>query len=78
MIKGIDIFRERFRGFPDSLVLIGGAACDEWFSHLGMSFRATRDLDIVDTILSAIKNTVGGNLRPAPLRSAILSFFQVS
>lgn len=53
MIKGIDIFRERFRGFPDSLVLIGGAACDEWFSRLGMTFRATRDLDIV-LILEAV------------------------
>ncbi len=53
MVKGIDIFRERFRGFPGSLVLIGGAACDEWFSRLGMSFRATRDLDIV-LILEAV------------------------
>ncbi|MFM7181151.1 MAG: hypothetical protein ACKO2G_06770 [Verrucomicrobiales bacterium] len=53
MIKGIDIFSERFRDFPDSLVLIGGAACDEWFGRLGMTFRATRDLDIV-LILEAV------------------------
>jgi len=53
MVKGIAIFRERFRGFTDSLVLIGGAACDEWFSRLGMAFRATRDLDIV-LILEAV------------------------
>lgn len=53
MVKGIDIFRERFRDYPKSLVLIGGAACDEWFSRLGMSFRATRDLDIV-LILEAV------------------------
>lgn len=53
MVKGIDIFRERFRDFPNSLVLIGGAACDEWFTRLGMAFRATRDLDIV-LILEAV------------------------
>lgn len=53
MVKGIDIFRERFRDYPDSLVLIGGAACDEWFSRLGMNFRATKDLDIV-LILEAL------------------------
>jgi len=32
MIKGIEIFRKRFKDFPDSLVLIGGAACDEWLT----------------------------------------------
>lgn len=53
MVKGIDIFRERFRAHSNSLVLIGGAACDEWFTRLGMTFRATRDLDIV-LILEAV------------------------
>jgi hypothetical protein len=62
MVKGIDIFRERFRDYPDSLVLIGGAACDEWFSRLGMTFRATRDLDIV-LILEAVGEDFVSNLR---------------
>lgn len=53
MVKGIDISSERFRFYPDSLVLIGGAACDGWFSRLSMTFRATRDLDIV-LILEAV------------------------
>lgn len=47
MIKGLEIFRERFQGFPGSMVLIGGAACDDWFARQGLEFRATRDLDIV-------------------------------
>jgi hypothetical protein len=47
MVKGLDLFRRRFREFEGSFVLIGGAACDEWFSSLGLSFRATKDLDIV-------------------------------
>jgi len=62
MIKGIDIFRERFRDFPDSLVLIGGAACDEWFSSLGMTFRATRDFDIV-LILEAVTDDFVATMR---------------
>ncbi|MCX6874327.1 MAG: hypothetical protein NTW21_11050 [Verrucomicrobia bacterium] len=62
MVKGIDIFRERFRSFPDSLVLIGGAACDEWFSRLGMTFRATRDLDIV-LILEAVTDNFVAAMR---------------
>lgn len=29
MVKGLDIFRERFRTFEGSFTLIGGAACEE-------------------------------------------------
>ncbi|WP_395734211.1 hypothetical protein [Prosthecobacter sp.] len=47
MVKGLDIFRERFRKFEGSFTLIGGAACEEWFTALGLTFRATKDLDIV-------------------------------
>ena len=47
MIHGIDIFRERFRAYQGSLVLIGGAACDDWFTRQGLGFRGTKDLDIV-------------------------------
>lgn len=47
MVRGLDIFRERFREFEGSITLIGGAACDEWFTSQGLSFRATKDLDIV-------------------------------
>lgn len=47
MVKGLDIFRLRFRQFEDSFTLIGGTACDEWFTAQGLPFRATKDLDIV-------------------------------
>ena len=47
MIRGLDIFRERFRSYAGSLVLIGGAACDDWLDRQGLAFRATKDLDIV-------------------------------
>lgn len=47
MVKGLDIFREQFRAFEGAFTLIGGAACDEWFTSQGLPFRATKDLDIV-------------------------------
>ena len=47
MVKGLDIFRERFRGYSDRYVLIGGTACDLAMSEAGLEFRATKDLDIV-------------------------------
>lgn len=47
MVKGLDLFRERFRQFEGAFVLIGGAACYEWFATQGVEFRATKDLDIV-------------------------------
>lgn len=47
MVRGLDIFRERFKEFESSFVLIGGAACDEWLGAAGLEFRGTKDLDIV-------------------------------
>ncbi len=47
MVKGLDHFRERFKSFEDSFILIGGAACDQWFKSMNLEFRSTRDLDIV-------------------------------
>lgn len=47
MVKGLDLFRDRFRRFEQAFVLIGGAACHEWFAQQGAEFRATKDLDIV-------------------------------
>lgn len=47
MVRGLDLFRARFREFEGSFVLIGGAACDEWFTASGLVFRVTKDLDVV-------------------------------
>ncbi|HPJ28883.1 MAG TPA: hypothetical protein PLM22_08115 [Candidatus Sabulitectum sp.] len=46
-VRGLDLLSERFTGFRNAFVLIGGAACDLWFSDQNLSFRTTRDLDIV-------------------------------
>ena len=37
MVKGLELFRERFREFEGAFTLIGGAACDEWFTAQGRS-----------------------------------------
>ena len=47
MVRGLDTFREYFRGFENQYVLIGGAACDVLFASNEGQFRATRDLDMV-------------------------------
>ena len=47
MVKGLDLFRERFREYSDRYVLIGGAACDLAMQEAGLEFKATKDLDIV-------------------------------
>lgn len=47
MVRGIEVFREYFRGFSNQYVLIGGSACDLLFTEAGIDFRATKDLDMV-------------------------------
>jgi hypothetical protein len=47
MIRGLDRFREHFADHKKAFVLIGGVACHEWLSTLGLEFRATKDMDVV-------------------------------
>jgi hypothetical protein len=47
MVNGIDQFRVHFDDFNDHYVLIGGAACFLALDEAGLTFRATKDLDIV-------------------------------
>jgi hypothetical protein len=47
MVKGLQRFREYFSEYPDSFVVIGGVACDEWLGLQGLPFRPTKDVDMV-------------------------------
>ena len=47
MVRGLDIFRERFAAYVDQYVLIGGTAASLTMEEAGLEFRATKDLDIV-------------------------------
>lgn len=47
MVRGLNVFRERFAGFQDRYVLIGGAAVEVAMDAAALQFRVTKDLDIV-------------------------------
>lgn len=47
MVRGIESFREWFRGYEDRYAIIGGTACDLLMANEGLDFRATKDIDIV-------------------------------
>lgn len=47
MVKGLDVFRDHFKDFQGSYVLIGGVACYLAMEEAGVDFRVTKDLDIV-------------------------------
>lgn len=47
MVKGPEVFKHFFGKYKDQYVLIGGSACDILLEDADMTFRATRDLDVV-------------------------------
>ncbi|MBN1892061.1 MAG: hypothetical protein JW780_04705 [Clostridiales bacterium] len=47
MVHGLDKFKEYFRDHESQYVFIGGTACEILMDELGVSFRATKDLDMV-------------------------------
>ena len=47
MIQGLDLFKTQFAPFSGHYTLIGGTACFLLMDDVGLSFRATKDLDIV-------------------------------
>ncbi|MFH0988472.1 MAG: hypothetical protein V1799_00470 [bacterium] len=50
MVRGIEIFREYFKNYPDSYIIIGGTACDIAIEAAGLIPRATKDIDIIVVI----------------------------
>ena len=47
MVRGLELFREHFKGFEDRYILIGGTASSIVMEQAGVYFRATKVLDIV-------------------------------
>ena len=47
MVRGIDSFREWFRGYEEQYAILGGTACDLLMTDEGLDFRATKDIDLV-------------------------------
>ena len=58
MIRGIESFREWFRGYEEQYAIIGGTACDLLMAEEGLDFRATKDIDLV-LIIEAVDAAFG-------------------
>ena len=52
---GLSVFKEHFADYTDQYVIIGGAACDLLLSFAGLTFRQTRDIDMVLIVESLTK-----------------------
>ena len=59
MVVGVDRFREYFKDFQGSYVLIGGVAASIAMEELGEEFRPTKDLDIVLVVEALDREFVG-------------------
>lgn len=58
MVRGINSFRDWFRGYEAQYAIIGGTACDLLMAGEGLTFRATKDIDLV-LIVEAVDATFG-------------------
>ena len=47
MVKGLNVFREYFKGYEGSYVIIGGTACNVYEELLLQEPRATKDIDLI-------------------------------
>jgi hypothetical protein len=47
MVRGLEIFRQHFKDFTDNYIIIGGTACDIIIDNVGLTPRATKDIDII-------------------------------
>lgn len=47
MVVGMELFRDKLRGFEDCYTVIGGAACDILMSEADIDFRLTKDIDMI-------------------------------
>ena len=56
VIKGLETFRNHFKDYNDSYVILGGTACNEWFFEADLEFRLTKDVDMV-LLLEAMEET---------------------
>ena len=58
MVRGINSFRDWFRGYKEQYAIIGGTACDLLMTGEGLTFRATKDVDLV-LIVEAVDASFG-------------------
>ncbi len=49
-INGLDRFAEHFKDFTDNYIIVGGTACSLALNDAGISFRSTKDIDMIITV----------------------------
>jgi hypothetical protein len=47
VVLGLDVWRNHFKDFTNRYALVGGVACETLMTDAGLTFRATKDLDVV-------------------------------
>lgn len=47
MVVGMELFRDKLKGFEGCYTVIGGAACDILMSEADIDFRLTKDIDMI-------------------------------
>ena len=47
MVRGLDVFRQHFKDYSGNYIIIGGTACDIAIDMVGLTPRATKDIDII-------------------------------
>lgn len=47
MVVGMELFRDKLKGFEDCYTVIGGAVCDILMSEADIDFRLTKDIDMI-------------------------------
>ncbi|MCC5942260.1 MAG: hypothetical protein JJU37_12030 [Balneolaceae bacterium] len=55
-MTGLDTFATHFKDYNDQYIVIGGAACDDLFKAQGLTFRATKDIDLI-LVVEALDNS---------------------
>ena len=56
MVAGMESFIKKFGDYSDCYTIIGGAACDILMSEADMTFRGTKDIDIILIMESRFKD----------------------
>lgn len=81
MVKGLGLFKEHFKDFTGSFVIIGGTACSLLLEGAGLPYRATKDIDIIlyvetlnprfgKTFWDFVKKAGYKHLKKAPVRKS--------
>ena len=69
MVRGIEKFKEHFKGFEGKYTLIGGVACGLLLDDAGLEFRGTQDFDIV--LIVEAMDPLFGRRNPRALPAAL-------